>query len=92
MSLKKRLKVNKTKAPLKKLTKTYLETFDLIQEDKSIEEIAMIRDLGLSSVLSHLSVLNEHDKIVSSKKRGTLKTLGNATRNHSMGRIWFTSR
>jgi len=63
------------KVPLKKLTKTYLETFDLIQENKTVEEIAQIRDLGLSSVLSHISVLNEHEKISQEKKEALLKPL-----------------
>ena len=63
------------KAPLKKLTKTYLETFDLIQENKTLEEIAQIRDLGLSSVLSHLTVLSEHEKISKEKKGELLKPL-----------------
>ena len=63
------------KIPLKKLTKTYLETFDLIQEDKSIEEISQIRDLGISSVLSHLTILKDHDKITTSKKEELLKPL-----------------
>lgn len=63
------------KVPLKKLTKTYLETFDLIQENKTLEEIAQMRDLGLSSVLSHVSVLNEHEKITKEKKEELLKPL-----------------
>ena len=63
------------KEPLKKLTKTYLETFDLIQEGKSVEEISQIRDLGLTSVLSHISVLTEHEKISKAKKEELLKPL-----------------
>ena len=60
---------------LKKLTKTYLETFDLIQEGKSVEEISQIRDLGLTSVLSHITVLAEHKKISKEKKEELLKPL-----------------
>lgn len=53
---------------LKKLTKTYLETFELIQEDKSLEEISQIRDLNLTSILSHIIVLEQHGKISKEKK------------------------
>ena len=64
-----------TRAPLKKLTKTYLETFDLIEEGKTLEQIAQIRDLGLTSVLSHVTVLNEHEKVSKEKKEALLKPL-----------------
>jgi ATP-dependent DNA helicase RecQ len=63
------------KEPLKKLTKTYLETYELLNEGKSVEEIAQIRDLGLTSVLSHISVLAEHEKISKEKKEELLKPL-----------------
>ena len=63
------------KEPLKKLTKTYLETFDLLNEGKSVEEITQIRDLGLTSVLSHISVLADHEKISKDKKEELLKPL-----------------
>ena len=63
------------RAPLKKLTKTYLETFDLLQEGKTLEQIAQIRDLGLTSVLGHILVLNEHEKISNEKKEQLLKPL-----------------
>ncbi len=53
---------------LKKLTKTYLETFELIESGKTLEEIAQIRDLGISSILSHLTLLFEHKKISQDKK------------------------
>jgi ATP-dependent DNA helicase RecQ len=41
---------------------------------KSVEEISQIRDLGLTSVLSHISVLAEHEKDFKRKKRRTFKT------------------
>ncbi|WP_428027060.1 DNA helicase RecQ [Arcobacter sp.] len=63
------------KAPLKKLTKTYLETFELIQEGKTLEEISQIRDLGITSILSHLSLLFEYNKISKEKKEELLKPL-----------------
>jgi ATP-dependent DNA helicase RecQ len=63
------------KEPLKKLTKTYLETSELLNDGKSVEEIAQIRDLGLTSVLGHISVLAEHEKISKEKKEELLKPL-----------------
>lgn len=63
------------RAPLKKLTKTYLDTFELIESQKDIEEIAQIRDLGLTTILGHISVLAEHGKISSEKKQELLKPL-----------------
>ncbi len=64
-----------TRVPLKKLTKTYLETYELIQEGNSLNDIAMKRDLGLTSILSHLTVLSEHEKISPLKKEELLKPL-----------------
>ena len=59
----------------KKLTKTYLETFDLIQEGKTLEEISQIRDLGISSILSHITLLYQHQKISQNKKQELLEPL-----------------
>ncbi|WP_321311601.1 DNA helicase RecQ [Halarcobacter sp.] len=61
------------RTPLKKLTKTYLETYDLICKNKSIEEVSHIRNLNISSVLSHISLLSEHKKISYEKKKELLK-------------------
>ncbi|PUE65934.1 DNA helicase RecQ [Arcobacter caeni] len=63
------------KEPSKKLTKTYLETYELLNDGKSLEEIAQIRDLTLTSVLSHITVLSEHKKISDEKKEELLKPL-----------------
>jgi len=63
------------RVPLKKLTKTYEQTLELIEEEKSIEEISQIRDLGITSILSHLSLLYEHNKISKSKKEQLLEPL-----------------
>jgi len=60
---------------LKKLTKTYLDTYELLQEGFGLEDIAMKRDLGLTSILSHVNVLNEHEKISNEKKEELLKPL-----------------
>ncbi|GGD43974.1 ATP-dependent DNA helicase RecQ [Malaciobacter pacificus] len=65
----------KEKAPLKKLTKTYLDTYELILEGNSVEEIAQKRDLGITSILSHISLLNEHEKIPDEKKQELLQPL-----------------
>ena len=46
-----------------------------MNEGKSVEEIAQIRDLGLTSVLSHITVLAEHEKISKEKKEELLKPL-----------------
>jgi ATP-dependent DNA helicase RecQ len=61
--------------PLKKLTKTYTDSYELILENKTLEEISQIRDLGLTSVLSHISLLAEHGKISKEKKEELLKPL-----------------
>jgi len=60
---------------LKKLTKTYLETLELIQEEKTLEEISQIRDLNLTSILSHLTLLEQHGKISNEKKLQLLEPI-----------------
>ncbi len=64
-----------TRAPLKKLTKTYTETYELVQEGLSLDTIAQKRDLGLTSILSHITLLSEHEKISKEKKEELLKPL-----------------
>ena len=64
-----------TRAPLKKLTKTYTDTYELVQEGFSLEDIAMKRDLALTSILSHVTLLEEHGKIPKSKKEELVKPL-----------------
>jgi len=64
-----------TRAPLKKLTKTYTDTYELIQEGFSLSDIAMKRDLGVTSILSHVTLLEEHGKIQKLKKEELLKPL-----------------
>ncbi len=70
-----KLQADEVKIPLKKLTKTYLETYELLNEGKNLEEISQIRDLGITSVLNHINVLNEHEKISKQKKDELLKPL-----------------
>ncbi len=64
-----------TREPLKKLTKTYTDSYELILENKTLKEISQIRDLGLTSVLNHVSLLEEHGKISKEKKEELLKPL-----------------
>lgn len=63
------------RVPLKKLTKTYLDTLELIENEKSLEEISQIRDLNIISILNHISLLSEHNKISKVKKEELLKPL-----------------
>ena len=56
------LKEEQKEAP-RQLSKTYLKTLDLIEENHDIYSISKIRELQLSSVLVHINVLNENDKI-----------------------------
>jgi len=65
----------KQRVPLKKLTKTYLDTFELIENEKTLEEISQIRDLGITSILSHISLLFEYNKISKLKKEELLEPL-----------------
>lgn len=60
---------------LKKLTKTYLETLELIENEKTLEEISQIRDLNITSILSHISLLSQHGKISEVKKQELLEPL-----------------
>ncbi|MGM0520439.1 MAG: DNA helicase RecQ [Campylobacterota bacterium] len=60
---------------LKKLTKTYLETLELIENEKTLEEISQIRDLNTTSILNHISVLSQHGKISKIKKQELLEPI-----------------
>ena len=48
----------------KKLTKTYLETLELIEEGKSVEEIAQAKGVQSATILSHIKLLKEHDELL----------------------------
>ena len=63
------------RVPLKKLSKTYLDTLELIENEKSLEEISQMRDLNITSILNHISLLSEHNKISKVKKEELLKPL-----------------
>lgn len=58
----------KDKIPKTKLGKTHLETLELINENKTLEEIATSRELNLNTILSHTKTLREHEKITKDKK------------------------
>lgn len=47
----------------KKLTKTYLETLELIEENNSIDEIAIKRELRTNTILSHIKLLQQYEKL-----------------------------
>jgi ATP-dependent DNA helicase RecQ len=47
----------------KKLTKTYLETLEFIEEGKSIEETAQLKGVQSATIISHIKLLKEHDEI-----------------------------
>ena len=64
-----------TRVELKKLTKTYLDTLEVLEEDKSLEEVSMIRDLNISSVLTHLRLLVQHGKVSKEKKEELLEPI-----------------
>ncbi len=49
----------------KKLTKTYHDTLELVEEDgKTIEDIANIRGVQSATIIAHIKLLLEHEKIV----------------------------
>jgi ATP-dependent DNA helicase RecQ len=48
----------------KKLTKTYLDTLELIEDGKSIQQISELRNVQSATVIAHAKLLLEHEKIV----------------------------
>lgn len=59
----------KDKIPTSKLTQTHLETLNLIQNANSAKQIAAIRNLTLNTILSHINILNEHEKITKEQQQ-----------------------
>ncbi len=57
------------------LSKTYLESLQLIEEGKSIDEIAELRELQENTIIMHLEKLFENGYILSEKKELLLKPL-----------------
>ncbi len=61
----KKLSTTKT---LKALSKTYLDTLELIENGYNVQEIASQRELQLNTVVFHLALLCEHNKISKEQK------------------------
>lgn len=57
------LKKKKTKEPKTEKVSTYEQTFELFQEGKTPEEIAQARQLGTSTIYSHLAKLIQQEKL-----------------------------
>ena len=47
----------------KKLTKTYLDTLNLIEDNKDIDEIVTIRQLQKATIISHIKLLKEYEHL-----------------------------
>ncbi len=65
---------SETKA-LKKLSKTYEETLQLLEDGCSLDEVVDIRELQLSTILSHVDLLWKHQKISDTQRENLLKPL-----------------
>ena len=64
-----------SKEALKPLTKTYLETLELLESGCNIQEVASQRELQLNTVVFHVGLLHEHNKISEQQKDALLKPL-----------------
>lgn len=64
--------------PQKTLSKTYLETLELIEEGKSLEEISQTRDLKQGTVLGHINTLLENSYINNGTKELLMQPLVDA--------------
>lgn len=53
----------KEKIPKTKLTKTHLETLELISQNLSVQEMANRREVSQNTILLHIKTLKEHEKI-----------------------------
>ena len=68
------LKENQTPQP-KALTPTYLKTLELLEKNETIHAIAQKRELQLPSIVSHINLLHEHNKIDNEKRLLLLKEI-----------------
>lgn len=76
LSLSKELKEkHKEEIPQTKLTDTHFQTLELLQEGSSIEEVAQKRAFTLNTILVHVKILTEHQKITKEKKEELLKPI-----------------
>lgn len=60
---------------LKPLSKTYLESLELIKSGNTLDEIVQARELQVNTILGHISLLKEHDKIDDQEKENLLSNL-----------------
>jgi ATP-dependent DNA helicase RecQ len=67
LSLSKKLKDSSIEVK-KELTKTYSQTLELVNDNKSIEEISEIRELKDSTITSHINMLYENNYINKDQK------------------------
>ncbi len=51
------------KIPKTKLSKTHLQTLELLKEDKNIEQIATQREVSENTIMHHVNILYEHNQI-----------------------------
>ncbi|MEA3498105.1 MAG: DNA helicase RecQ [Campylobacterota bacterium] len=63
------------KKPKKELSKTYIQTLDLIKENKTIDEICELRELKDSTIASHINALCENEYIDKDTKDKLFKPL-----------------
>ena len=63
------------KKPKKELTKTYIDTFELINQNKTIKEITKERELQDSTIIKHIQELYENSYIKEEKKENLLKPI-----------------
>lgn len=65
----------KNKIPKTKLTKTHLESLSLLNENKSPQEIADLKEVSLNTIISHINTLTEHKKITQDKREKLLSNV-----------------
>ncbi len=69
-----KISVQKSSKPL---TKTYMDTLELLESGYSVQEIASQRELQLNTVVFHVGLLCEHEKISQEQKHSLLEPLQN---------------
>lgn len=62
----------KNTIPQTKLTDTHLQTFELLKENNSLEEVAQKRGFTLNTILTHVKILTEHQKLTPTQKQTLL--------------------
>jgi ATP-dependent DNA helicase RecQ len=59
----------------KKLTKTYIETLELIEEGKSVEEVAQTKGVQSATIISHIKLLKDYGELVDTQVEELFKPL-----------------